>query len=94
MSDPTPIGAKVAHVLKGRQSRNHTCHWTGCTRQVPPSMWGCKSHWFQLPKPIRDKIWRAYRPGQESDQRPSRAYLEAAREAQDWISRQQPPELL
>jgi len=24
---------------------------------VPPKMWGCKKHWFKLPKSLRDKIW-------------------------------------
>ena len=56
-------------------------------------MWGCKPHWFRLPKSIRDRIWKTYRPGQERDQRPSRDYVEAAREAQDWIARQDPGDL-
>ena len=51
-------------------------------------MWGCSSHWYKLPAAIRAKIWRAYRPGQEADKRPSTAYLDAAREAQAWIERQ------
>lgn len=41
------------------------CCWPGCTVMVPASMWGCKAHWFRLPKSIRDLIWAAYRPGQE-----------------------------
>lgn len=48
-------------------------------------MWGCKPHWFRLPAPIRERIWRAYRINQENDQRPSREYVKVAREAQDWI---------
>jgi hypothetical protein len=24
-------------------------------------MWGCKTHWFTLPKEIRDAIWQGYR---------------------------------
>jgi hypothetical protein len=79
------IGEKVAHVRAARQSRHHECHWPGCARQVPPAMWGCREHWYRLPKAIRDRIWRAYRIGQEEDGRPSDAYLAAAREAQDWI---------
>ncbi len=63
----------------------HTCHWPGCKAVVPPRMWGCSRHWFTLPKRLRDKIWAAYRPGQEIDKRPSQAYLEAAKEAQGWI---------
>lgn len=85
MSDETPIGAKVAYVKGQGQTRSHHCHWPGCERQVPPAMWGCKTHWFKLPKALRDRIWRAYRPGQERDQRPSAEYLQVAREAEAWI---------
>lgn len=67
----------------------HTCHWPGCNQRVPPRMWGCKPHWFQLPKPIRDRIWGTYREGQEITKDPSRAYMEAAKAAQDWIAQQE-----
>lgn len=63
----------------------HTCHWPGCHKEVPPAMWGCKPHWFALPKHLRDRIWATYRPGQEITKTPSPAYLEAAREVQAWI---------
>lgn len=49
-------------------------------------MWGCREHWFKLPKHLRDDIWRSYRAGQENDLNPSRAYLAAARAAQAWIA--------
>jgi len=48
-------------------------------------MWGCREHWYRLPKDLRDRIWSAYRPGQEADKRPSAGYLAVAREAQEWI---------
>lgn len=79
-------GAKVEHVLTARQTRSHTCHWPGCTLQVRPAMWGCREHWFRLPKRLRDRIWNAYRPGQEEDGRPSDDYIAAAREVRDWIA--------
>ena len=60
---------------------SHRCHATGCTAAVPPEMWGCRRHWFMVPKGIRDRIWRHYRAGQERDWTPSPEYLEAAREA-------------
>ncbi|WP_218578852.1 hypothetical protein [Vineibacter terrae] len=84
---------KAAYVVRQRQTRQHHCHWPGCTRQVPPAMWGCREHWYRLPKPLRDRIWRAYRPGQEADQRPSREYLEAARDVQAWIAENTTKEL-
>lgn len=77
---------KVQYVKSQRQTRNHDCHWPGCGKQVPPAMWGCKAHWFTLPKLLRDRIWQTYRPGQEIDMRPSNAYLEVAKEVQRWIS--------
>jgi hypothetical protein len=83
--EPMTIPPKAAYVVRQRQTRKHECHWPGCTMQVPPAMWGCRPHWFALPKALRDKVWRSYRPGQEVDGRPSREYVEAAREVQTWI---------
>jgi len=60
---------------------SHTCHATACGVPIPPTMWGCKRHWFMVPIAIRNAIWKAYRPGQCDDKRPSRAYCEAARAA-------------
>lgn len=48
-------------------------------------MWGCRMHWFMLPKHIRNRIWATYRPGQEITKTPSKEYIEAAEEAQEWI---------
>lgn len=67
----------------------HTCHWPGCKRQVPPKMWGCKSHWFTLPKKLRDRIWASYVPGQEITKTPSREYVAAAHAVQEWIAAQE-----
>lgn len=67
----------------------HTCHWIGCRKEVPESMWGCTPHWFALPAMIRRNIWASYRPGQEIAKDPSRAYVKAAMEARKWILAQQ-----
>ena len=64
---------------------NHHCHWPGCETIVPPAHWGCKRHWFLLPLDIRNRIWAAYRPGQEIQKNPSAAYLKAANDADEWI---------
>jgi hypothetical protein len=85
------IKSKAAHVRAAPQFRKHACHWPGCPRQVPPAMWGCSEHWFALPAYLRSRVWRAYRPGQEIDLRPSREYLEVAREVQEWIERDAVP---
>lgn len=84
------IGDKVAHVKRARQTRQHACHWPGCTKQVPPALWGCPPHWYALPRSLRDRIWRTYMPGQETSGSPTREYVEAARAVQDWILAQGP----
>lgn len=82
---PPTIAEKVAHVKAAKQTRDHECHWPGCGKQVKPAVWGCTAHWFRLPHELRDKIWCAYRPGQETTMTPSREYLEVADEVQRWI---------
>lgn len=83
--------SKTDYVKIQNQTRAHICHWPGCQRQVPPARWGCKVHWFRLPKALRDLIWATYRPGQEVDVLPSCAYLDAASEVQRWIRESGPP---
>lgn len=77
---------KRDYVLGQTQTRRHHCHWPGCDKQVPPAMWGCKAHWFALPKHLRDRIWETYVPGQEVTMTPDDDYLAAARAVQDWIA--------
>ena len=59
----------------------HHCHAEGCELIVPPKLLMCANHWFMVPKPLRDAVWRTYRPGQERDKRPSPEYLAAAKAA-------------
>ena len=47
-------------------------------------MWGCRKHWFKLPKRLRYKIWETYVPGQEITKTPSQAYLDTADEVEEW----------
>ena len=82
----TTIGEKVVYVKSQKRTRYHECHWPGCKMQVPPAMWGCRVHWYQLPQAIRARIWSTYKPGQEIKLNPSRAYVLAAIEAQEWIA--------
>lgn len=76
---------KADQVRAAKQTRAHTCHWPDCTKQVPPAMWGCRTHWYMLPATLRAKVWRAYRPGQEEDLNVSADYLTVADEVQAWI---------
>lgn len=81
---------KVNHVRRARQTRGHTCHWPGCSLQVPPALWGCRRHWYMLPRYLRDKIWQEYRIGQEETLDVSGGYISVAREIQQWIAANHP----
>jgi hypothetical protein len=80
------MNEKADYVRRQRQNRPHTCHWPGCEKQVPPAIWGCRPHWFALPKTLRDRVWRAYEPGQEQRLDPSEEYLAVAQDVQAWIA--------
>lgn len=88
---------KARYVRSQKQTRNHTCHWPGCDEQVPPALWGCRTHWYALPKRLRNLVWYHYTPGQEVTMTPSRAYLRVAQEVQEWIRQYQktyePPDM-
>lgn len=54
------MSKKVDYVLRHRD--NSSGHWPGCGAHVPPAMWGCRRHWFMLPKRLRDQTifgWRS-----------------------------------
>jgi len=70
---------------------SHTCHAIGCNIQVPPKMFMCKSHWFALPKSMRDEIWKHYMPGQENSKTPTSEYINIATKCIDYIREKYPP---
>ena len=88
VDESMPVATKARYVRSQKQTRKHHCHWTGCTEQVPPAMWGCLAHWRRLPKTLRDRIWASYQPGQEVDMTPSETYLQVAGDVQKWIAEQ------
>ncbi len=71
-------------------ARGHHCHWPGCTKKMPASMWGCSRHWYMLPTYLRLLIWNTFKPGQEIAKNPSQDYLDAADQVQKWIKRYYP----
>lgn len=85
------VSGKADYVRAQPQTRDHGCHWPGCDKQVPPAMWGCKQHWFQLPPMLRARIWATYRPGQEVTMTPSAEYVEVAKRVHEWIIRYKEP---
>lgn len=74
-----------AHMLDyTTNQRSLPCQWPGCTLNVAPRFWGCKRHWFQLPKPLRDRLWNSYVSGQFIYKQASEDYLAAADDAHWW----------
>jgi hypothetical protein len=39
----------------------HRCPGPGCATVIPRKLAMCKLHWFQVPTPLRDALWLAYR---------------------------------
>lgn len=49
------------------------CAAPACSIRISSKFMMCRQHWFQVPKPIRDEVWRAFKEeGVLSD-----AYLDA-----------------
>lgn len=63
----------------------HFCNWPGCRKTVKHEIWGCYTHWMQLPANLRAEIWRTYRAEIEQQGVPGPAYVKAAYKVQDWI---------
>jgi hypothetical protein len=42
----------------------HLCKAHECPERIPFERLMCKPHWFSLPKPIRDAVWREYTGGE------------------------------
>ncbi|HEX9551842.1 MAG TPA: hypothetical protein VF983_01440 [Streptosporangiaceae bacterium] len=58
---------------RGRGPRGQlTTLWSGadwcpiprCSRQIDPSRLMCRSHWYMVPKELRDQVWATWRSGQ------------------------------
>lgn len=74
----TPLPGLEPPARPRTRSETHTCHALNCDRNVPPRMHMCKTHWWMVPKRMRDNLWANYRRGQERSMTPSAAYLRAA----------------
>lgn len=48
----------------------HRCPGPECERRVPAEMLACRDHWFQVPEPLRDEVWAAYRALQREQDDP------------------------
>jgi hypothetical protein len=56
-----PRGKRSGLAGLGRPSR---CPVPGCHTQIDPTRLMCRSHWYLVPKQIRDRVWATWRSGQ------------------------------
>jgi len=54
----------------------HKCPGPDCEKEIPRVQLACPRHWYQVPKPLRDEVWREYRAAPLSQKH--RAALDAA----------------
>lgn len=66
----------------GSLMNSHKCPAPGCTSVVQHYMLACRKHWFSLPRPLRDDVWRAYNNGAGMG---SPEHNEAVRAAVEWF---------
>ncbi len=62
----------------------HRCPWPACNEHVGAHLWGCRRHWYRLPLEIRNRIYNAYRTGQNM-LTASAEYHDAVEAADQWI---------
>lgn len=67
-----------------RFNTSHQCSWPDCQKEVPVNLWGCRVHWFTLPPFLRDQLQHYYNIGEDKKRKPCGAYLNVAREAEQW----------
>lgn len=41
----------------------HLCPAPGCLRLCAAHIFCCRTHWFKVPKPLRDSLWRVWKHG-------------------------------
>lgn len=42
---------------------SHPCPAPGCPLTVPTSKLACKTHWFMIPRDLRNRVWDAWAGG-------------------------------
>lgn len=46
-----------------RKKQTRCCPANGCTEQIPRHMAFCRTHWFWVPKPLRDAVMESWKKG-------------------------------
>jgi len=60
---------------------SHRCPKTGCDEIVSDGQLACRPHWYSIPKPLRNAVWRAWNHGKGAGSNEHWAAISAAIEA-------------
>jgi hypothetical protein len=69
-------------------SYRRECPVEACRTTIPRTMAMCRDHWRQVPKPIRDRVWRTYREAAGSAD-----HLQALEDAVAAVENREPEDL-
>ena len=64
---------------------SHKCPVDACQAQLPHEILMCRTHWFMVPKPLRDRLWVAWRKYQRGVD--VKVYLAVRQECADAVNR-------
>lgn len=67
----------------------HLCLWPGCTAIVRGRLYACSEHWRRIPPFLANRLWDAYREGQERTLDISPAWIAAHNSIRAWIKTQE-----
>jgi hypothetical protein len=88
MSEPIFCGHTTSEqdsrLLKTMAKCRFTCKIPGCERTRQPDQLMCRTHWYQVPQRLRQRVWAEFRHAAGS-----RAHLAACHEAIESVVRQQ-----
>ena len=73
---PAGRGRGPGSNLTAEPQSAYRCPVSGCREQLDPSRLMCRSHWYQLPRQLRDLVWATWRSGEGAL---SSEHLEAVR---------------
>lgn len=67
----------------------HKCHAEGREAVVPPRLLMYRRHWGMVSKPLQNRVWEHYVPGQEIRKDPTPEYMEAQRAAIEDVAKKE-----
>jgi hypothetical protein len=66
---PAGRGRGPGGAAAGMRLARGLCPVPGCGHQIDPTRLMCRHDWNQVPKRLRDEVWRTWRSGQEANGR-------------------------